>query len=44
MQLNKNGLKEKSIWKEKGYQIPEYDREAVAEATRANPFWIHFGA
>lgn len=44
MQLNKNGLKEKSIWKEKGYQLPEYDREAVAEATRANPFWIHFGA
>ncbi|MGN0306582.1 MAG: mannitol dehydrogenase family protein, partial [Lachnospiraceae bacterium] len=44
MQLNKNGLKEKSIWKEKGYQLPEYDREAVAKATGENPFWIHFGA
>ena len=44
MQLNKKGLEEKSIWKEKGYQLPEYDREAVAKATGETPFWIHFGA
>lgn len=44
MKLNKQGLTEKALWKEKGYQLPEFDREAVTAATKENPFWIHFGA
>lgn len=31
-------------WKEKGYEIPEYDREKLRRDTLDNPTWIHFGA
>ncbi|MDF2537241.1 MAG: hypothetical protein K0S76_262 [Herbinix sp.] len=30
-------------WKEKGYEIPEYDREQMRNNTRKSPAWIHFG-
>ncbi len=33
-----------SVWRERGYQIPTYDREAMIAKTKANPTWIHFGA
>ncbi|MBH1941148.1 mannitol dehydrogenase family protein [Mobilitalea sibirica] len=33
-----------SSWKQKGYELPEYDREKVRKATKENPTWIHFGA
>lgn len=44
MKLNSEGLRNKKEWEEKGYDLPRYDREKVREATRENPFWIHFGA
>lgn len=44
MRLNRAELCDKAKWEEKGYQLPRYDREAIAKATRENPFWIHFGA
>ncbi len=31
-------------WKEKGYELPEYDREQISRNTKENPTWIHFGA
>ncbi len=31
-------------WKEKGYELPAYDREAVKKATKEEPVWVHFGA
>ncbi len=31
-------------WKEKGYELPEYDREQISKNTKENPTWIHFGA
>lgn len=31
-------------WAEKGYQMPQFDMEAVKEKTRENPVWVHFGA
>ena len=43
MQLNDAGLKDRQAWEEKGYSLPQYDREAVRKATKENPFWIHFG-
>ena len=43
MKLNDEGLKDRQAWEEKGYALPEYDREAVRKATIENPFWIHFG-
>lgn len=27
-----------------GIRLPKFDREKVTEATKENPFWIHFGA
>lgn len=44
MKLNIQGLKNHAIWEEKGYRLPKFDRDAVTEATKENPFWIHFGA
>lgn len=44
MKLNKDGLKEVTLWEEKGYHLPKYNREQVACETKKNPFWIHFGA
>lgn len=31
-------------WKEKGYEIPQYDRAKLKKETMENPSWIHFGA
>ena len=31
-------------WKEKGYELPEYDREQIGRNTKEKPTWIHFGA
>lgn len=31
-------------WKEKGYKLPAYDREAVKDETKKAPAWVHFGA
>ena len=44
MRLNANGLSDRKQWEEKGYALPEFDREKVTAATKENPFWIHFGA
>ena len=44
MKLTREGLKEKEIWRAKGYQIPEYDLEKVVNDTKENPYWLHFGA
>lgn len=44
MKLNETGLQNKAAWTEKGYSLPQFDREAVTKATKENPFWIHFGA
>ncbi len=44
MKLCSEGLKDREAWLRAGYQLPEYDREAVMKKTKENPFWIHFGA
>ena len=44
MKLTKDGIKNTSEWESKGYSLPKFDRAAVEAATKANPFWIHFGA
>ncbi|MGN0165213.1 MAG: mannitol dehydrogenase family protein [Lachnospiraceae bacterium] len=44
MKLCEADLKNKVVWEEKGYKLPEYDRKSVMKATKDNPFWIHFGA
>ena len=44
MRLDEQGLKDRQAWEKAGYALPEFDREAVKEATHKNPFWVHFGA
>ena len=31
-------------WKAAGIALPSYDAAAVAEKTRKEPVWVHFGA
>ncbi|MGF7142294.1 fructuronate reductase [Anaerotaenia torta] len=31
-------------WKEKGYELPEYDRDQIRKNTAESPAWLHFGA
>lgn len=47
MKINLHGISgegNRKEWEEKGYSLPRYDVAQVAEATRENPFWVHFGA
>ena len=44
MKLSHSEILNKAQWEEKGYRLPQYDRDAVMKATKENPFWIHFGA
>ena len=44
MKLTDNGLLNRKEWDDKGYKLPEYDREKMIQATKENPFWVHFGA
>ncbi len=44
MKLNAQGLADRKQWEDKGYSLPQFDREKVTKATKENPFWIHFGA
>ena len=44
MKLNNEGLKDTAAWLDKGYKLPEFDREAVKAKTMKEPKWIHFGA
>ena len=44
MHLLDRELKNKEQWEKAGIQLPEFDRQAMKEATRTCPQWIHFGA
>ena len=35
---------DRSVWEEKGYELPQYDIEAVRKATAENPTWVHMGS
>jgi len=44
MLLTNEGLKNERAWREKGYNLPSFDRDVVKKNTMENPRWIHFGA
>ncbi len=44
MELNREGLRDAEAFRNAGYYVPSYDRDALAENTRKKPEWIHFGA
>ena len=37
MILNNEALKNRAEWEARGYRLPQYDREAMIERTKANP-------
>ncbi len=43
MKLSAEGIKNREEWINRGYALPEFDREAAAAATKKDPVWIHFG-
>lgn len=44
MKICESDLEKRSLWEEKGYHMPNYDRKKMIEETRKNPFWLHLGA
>lgn len=43
MELTLDGVKKREEWGKAGIALPNYDIEAVVEATKKNPQWVHFG-
>lgn len=43
MELSIQGIKERSLWEEKGYELPSFDMEKVMRQTKETPEWVHFG-
>ena len=44
MKLSLKGIQDRAAWERAGIQLPQYDVEAMREATRSAPMWVHFGA
>ncbi|RKM61911.1 mannitol dehydrogenase family protein [Butyrivibrio sp. CB08] len=44
MKLNAQSVYSDNSWKDKGFYVPSFDREAMIKETVANPEWVHFGA
>lgn len=44
MKLKDAGLKDRAVWENLGYELPQFDRAEVREKTLKNPVWLHFGA
>ena len=43
LMLNYEGLKNKEGWEKAGVLLPNYDVKKLAENTKKNPIWVHFG-
>jgi fructuronate reductase len=44
MKISISDLKNRSLWQNKGYKLPEFDIEKIRENTLKAPIWLHFGA
>ncbi len=43
MKLNYRELRNRSAWEAAGFDLPAYDPEQLAAATKEDPRWVHFG-
>ena len=43
MKLNRESLKNASVWEEAGFDLPKFDMDEVAKKTYENPKWVHMG-
>ncbi|HEX2925894.1 MAG TPA: mannitol dehydrogenase family protein, partial [Ruminiclostridium sp.] len=44
MKLNKNGIKNHSVWADNQILIPKFDYDEMLGRTKDEPKWLHFGA
>lgn len=44
MKMNRAALADHEAWKKANVLLPAYDVQAMAERTKKNPIWVHFGA
>lgn len=44
MKLTTQGFADIKKWEDAGFALPRFNRDKVTTATKANPFWIHFGS
>ena len=44
MELSKKGIADRTDFEQKGYALPQFDREEMIVKTKKVPHWIHFGA
>ena len=44
MKMNQASLAQREAWEKLGVKLPAYDVAAMADRTRKNPIWVHFGA
>jgi fructuronate reductase len=44
MKLKQSELENRSIWEERGFELPQFNRSEMIKRTRQEPEWIHFGA
>ncbi len=44
MKLSNKGIQVREDWEERGFELPQYDREEVRNNTLEAPTWLHFGA
>ncbi|MDL2324887.1 mannitol dehydrogenase family protein [Ruminococcaceae bacterium OttesenSCG-928-A16] len=44
MHLTNQDLQDKQAWQKAGIQLPQFNREQVAQNTKQQPTWVHFGA
>jgi fructuronate reductase len=44
MRLNNKELENRPQWEKAGVELPQFNREAMLQATKAAPEWVHFGA
>ena len=43
MKLSYSGIRETKAWEEAGISLPSYDPALLAERTKKDPVWVHFG-
>ena len=44
MKLSSQSLKDRVFWEKADIAIPKFDREAMINAAKVSPKWVHFGA
>ena len=44
MDMKRSSLADRAAWAKAGVAMPQYDVSAMAERTKAEPIWVHFGA